>query len=175
MFRIPELRKRVVYTLALLAVYRVGIFVSAPGVDRSVMQEYLQATSSAGGFLGLFNFFSGGALEQMSVFAFGIMPYVTASIIMQLVTVVIPALERLQKEGEQTKLLGELLVDREFCTEEQVLECLAVEFQLPFVRLDARYFDPKVVELKPYDAIPHLLRPVITQPDVACRLSNGPP
>lgn len=100
MFRIPELRKRIVFTLACLAAYRVGIFVSTPGVDRGIMQDYLK-TQSSGGFLGLFNFFSGGALEQLSVFALGIMPYVTSSIIMQLMTVVIPSLERLQKEGEQ--------------------------------------------------------------------------
>ncbi len=99
MFRIPELRKRIVYTLALLAAYRVGIFVSTPGVDRGIMRDYLQTQTGGGGFLGLFNFFSGGALEQLSVFALGIMPYVTASIIMQLMTVVVPSLERLQKEG----------------------------------------------------------------------------
>jgi preprotein translocase subunit SecY len=97
MFRIPELRKRIVYTLALLAVYRVGIFVSTPGVDRAIMQDYLKSGSPGGGFLGLFNFFSGGALEQLSVFALGMMPYVTSSIIMQLMTVVVPSLERLQK------------------------------------------------------------------------------
>jgi preprotein translocase subunit SecY len=101
MFRIPELRKRIVYTLALLAVYRIGIFVSTPGVDRGVMQEYLQNSGKQSGFLHLFNFFSGGALQQLSVFALGIMPYVTSSIIMQLMTVVVPSLERLQKEGEQ--------------------------------------------------------------------------
>jgi preprotein translocase subunit SecY len=101
MFRIPELRKRIVYTLALLAAYRVGIFVSTPGVDRGIMRDYLQTQTGGGGFLGLFNFFSGGALEQLSVFALGIMPYVTSSIIMQLMTVVIPSLERLNKEGEQ--------------------------------------------------------------------------
>ncbi|MBI1947817.1 MAG: preprotein translocase subunit SecY [Deltaproteobacteria bacterium] len=101
MFRIPELRKRIIYTLALLAVYRVGIFVSTPGVDRGIMSDYLKTQSGGGGFLGLFNFFSGGALEQLSVFALGIMPYVTSSIIMQLMTVVVPSLERLQKEGEQ--------------------------------------------------------------------------
>ena len=68
---------------------------------------------------------------------------------------------RLQKEGDQTKLLGELLVDREFCTEEQVLECLAVEFQLPFVRLDSRLFDPKVVELLPREFIEkHIVLPL---------------
>lgn len=103
MFRIPELRKRIVFTLVLLAAYRIGIFVSTPGVDRTVLHDVLMAgsKSNGGGFLGLFNFFSGGALEQGSVFALGIMPYVTSSIIMQLMTVVIPALERLQKEGEQ--------------------------------------------------------------------------
>jgi preprotein translocase subunit SecY len=100
MFRIPELRKRIVFTLACLAAYRIGIFVSTPGVDRGIMQDYLK-TQADGGFLGLFNFFSGGALEQLSVFALGIMPYVTSSIIMQLMTVVIPTLERLNKEGEQ--------------------------------------------------------------------------
>jgi preprotein translocase subunit SecY len=106
MFKIPELRKRIIYTLALLAVYRIGIFVSTPGVDRQLMQKFInmptdEGGSKAAGFLNLFNFFSGGALEQLSVFALGIMPYVTASIIMQLMTVVVPALERLQKEGEQ--------------------------------------------------------------------------
>jgi preprotein translocase subunit SecY len=99
-FRIPELRKRIAITLALLAVYRIGIFVSTPGVDRGVMQQYIES-STGGGFFGLFNFFSGGALEQMSVFAFGMMPYVTSSIIMQLLTVVVPSLERMNKEGEQ--------------------------------------------------------------------------
>ena len=103
MFRIPELRKRIIYTLALLAVYRIGIFVSTPGVDRGIMQDYLKTSSGSGGggLLGMLNLFSGGALEQLSVFALGIMPYVTSSIIMQLMTVVVPALERLQKEGEQ--------------------------------------------------------------------------
>ncbi len=101
MFRIPELRKRIFYTLALLAVYRIGIFVTTPGVDRGLMKDYLaQSASDGGGVLNLLNFFSGGALEQLSVFALGIMPYITSSIIMQLMTVVIPALERLQKEGD---------------------------------------------------------------------------
>jgi preprotein translocase subunit SecY len=102
MFRIPELRKRIVYTLALLAVYRIGIYVSTPGVAPSLMKQMVQGGSSKDtGLLGFFNFFSGGALEQMSVFALGVMPYVTSSIIMQLMTVVVPSLERLQKEGEQ--------------------------------------------------------------------------
>jgi preprotein translocase subunit SecY len=98
-FRIPELRRRILFTLALLAVYRVGIFVTTPGVNRAVMKQIMKASS--GSFLGLFNMFSGGALEQLSIFALGIMPYISASIILQLLTVVVPTLERLQREGQQ--------------------------------------------------------------------------
>src|SRR3990167_1652876 len=101
LFRIPDLRKRVFYTLALLAVYRVGIFVTTPGVDRSATKGFLNAQESqGGGFLNLFNFFSGGALENASIFALGIMPYITSSIIMTMMAVVVPTIERLQKEGE---------------------------------------------------------------------------
>jgi preprotein translocase subunit SecY len=97
MFRIAELRKRLLFTFALLAVYRLGIFITTPGVDREAMKSYIQ---SSGGLLSLFNLFSGGALEQLSIFALGIMPYISSSIILQLLTVVIPSLEKLQKEGE---------------------------------------------------------------------------
>ena len=97
LFKIQELRKRLAYTLGLLAVYRIGVFVTAPGVNRVVMKK---AIESSGGFLNLFNLFTGGALEQLSIFALGIMPYVSASIILQLLTVVVPALEKLSKEGE---------------------------------------------------------------------------
>lgn len=102
LFQIPELRKRLAYTLALLAVYRIGIFVTSPGIDRHAIKELLNARQGqGGGFLNLFNFFSGGALENASVFALGIMPYITSSIIMSLMAVVVPTVERLQKEGEQ--------------------------------------------------------------------------
>src|ERR1700694_5849390 len=97
MFRIPELRKRLLFTLGILAVYRLGIFVTTPGVDRVAMRRVV---ASSGGLLGLFNMFSGNALEQMSIFALGIMPYISASIILQLLTVVVPKLEQIQKEGE---------------------------------------------------------------------------
>ncbi len=97
MFRIPELRKRLLFTLAMLGVYRLGIFVTTPGVDRVAMRDVVR---NAGGLLGLFNLFSGGALEQLSIFALGIMPYISASIILQLLTVVVPALAKMQKEGE---------------------------------------------------------------------------
>ena len=96
--KVPELRRRLLFTLMMLAVYRIGIFVSVPGVNRAVMKKIIQ--QSAGSFLGLFNMFSGGALEQLSIFALGIMPYISASIILQLLTVVIPTLDKLQKEGE---------------------------------------------------------------------------
>jgi preprotein translocase subunit SecY len=96
-FRIPELRKRLFFTLGMLAVYRLGIYVTTPGVDRFAMRRVVQ---EGGGFFGVLNFFSGGAFEQLSIFALGIMPYVSASIILQLMTVVVPALEKMQKEGE---------------------------------------------------------------------------
>lgn len=97
--KVPELRKRITFTILMLAVYRIGIFISIPGVNREAMEAYVQSASS--GFLGLFNMFSGGAMEMLSVFALGIMPYISSSIIIQLLTVVIPHLESLKKEGEQ--------------------------------------------------------------------------
>ncbi len=96
--KIPELRKRLLYTVMMLAVYRIGIFVTVPGVDRDILANYVRFGQT--GLLGLFDMFSGGAISQMSVFALGVMPYISASIIFQLLAVVIPALERLQKEGE---------------------------------------------------------------------------
>jgi preprotein translocase subunit SecY len=98
-FQIAELRKRVLLTLSLLAVYRIGVFVTLPGVDRAAMTKVMEGQQNS--FLGLFNMFSGGAIEQLSVFALGIMPYISASIIFQLLTVVVPTLDRLNKEGEQ--------------------------------------------------------------------------
>ncbi|KAB2911737.1 MAG: preprotein translocase subunit SecY [Kofleriaceae bacterium] len=97
--KIPELRKRILFTLAMLAVYRVGVFITVPGVNRVEMENVV--SKSTGSFLGMFNMFSGGALEQLSIFALGIMPYVSASIVVQLLTVVIPKLDQLNKEGEQ--------------------------------------------------------------------------
>ncbi len=98
-FRVPELRARIAYTLALLAVYRLGIFVSTPGIDRVALNAVMEAQLKEGGLLNLFNMFSGGALNQASIFALGIMPYISASIIMQLLAVVVPTFSRLQKEG----------------------------------------------------------------------------
>ena len=98
-FKIPELKKRIIYTLALLSVYRIGVHVPAPGIDSTALASFF--AKAKGTLLGLFDMFSGGALERLSVFALGIMPYISASIILQLLTVVIPHLERLSKEGEQ--------------------------------------------------------------------------
>ena len=97
-WRVPELRKRVLFTAAILAIYRFGSWVPAPGVDSQTIEDYF--SGRGGTVLGLLNIFSGGALSQFAVFALGIMPYVTASIILQLMTVVVPKLEQLQKEGE---------------------------------------------------------------------------
>jgi preprotein translocase subunit SecY len=98
--KVPELRRRILFTLAILAVYRLGVFITIPDVNRVEMQHVVQKGGS-GSFLGMFNMFSGGALEQFSIFTLGIMPYVTASIVMQLLTVVVPKLDQLNKEGEQ--------------------------------------------------------------------------
>ena len=97
-WRVPELRHRVLFTALILAIYRLGSWIPAPGVDSSAIKDYFNSTG--GTVLGLLNLFSGGALSQFAIFALGIMPYVTASIILQLLTVVIPRLEQLQKEGE---------------------------------------------------------------------------
>src|SRR4051812_6579952 len=97
-WRVPDLRHRVMFTAGILAVYRFGAWLPAPGVNSDQIKTYFNQQGS--GVLGLLNLFSGGALSQFAVFALGIMPYVTASIILQLMTVVIPKLEALQKEGE---------------------------------------------------------------------------
>jgi preprotein translocase subunit SecY len=97
-WRVPELRRRVLFTALVLALYRLGSWIPAPGVDSAQIKQYFSGQGST--ILGLLNIFSGGALSQFSLFALGIMPYVTASIILQLLTVVIPKLEELQKEGE---------------------------------------------------------------------------
>ncbi|MEJ2283230.1 MAG: preprotein translocase subunit SecY [Desulfobacterales bacterium] len=98
-FKIPELKKRILFTLALLIVYRIGVHVPVPGIDAVALASFFKAAE--GTIFGIFNMFSGGAFERLSVFALGIMPYISASIILQLLTVVIPHLEQLKKEGEQ--------------------------------------------------------------------------
>src|SRR5215469_3218704 len=97
-FRVPDLRKRLLFTLALLAVYRLGAFIPTPGVDTVRLNEFFQQNS--GTLFGFIDLFSGGTFRRFTIFALGIMPYITASIILQLLTVVVPTLEKLQKEGE---------------------------------------------------------------------------
>jgi preprotein translocase subunit SecY len=97
-FAIPDLRKRVLFTFGLLAVYRIGCQIPTPGIDPQALIEFMQVAKQ--GFLGFMNTFTGGSLEKIAVFALGIMPYITASIILQLLTVVWPYLEKLSKEGE---------------------------------------------------------------------------
>ena len=97
-FKIPDLRNKIVFTLLMIALYRLGSNVTVPGIDFGAVQD-LQAQAERGGVLGFLNLFSGGALTQMAVFALGIMPYITSSIIMQLLAVVIPKIEQWQKQG----------------------------------------------------------------------------
>jgi preprotein translocase subunit SecY len=100
-WKIPELRKRILFTLGIVAIARVGANIPCPGVDPTLLNAWLQKQTDVGGsILGLANLLTGGALQQCAVFALGVMPYISASIIMMLLTAVIPALERLKQEGE---------------------------------------------------------------------------
>jgi len=98
-FKIEELRKRIFYTLSLLVVYRIGGHIPTPGIDASVLQSFF--SGSSGTLLGMFDMFAGGAFRKATIFALGIMPYISASIIMQLLGAVIPYIQKLQKEGEE--------------------------------------------------------------------------
>jgi len=98
-FSVADIRKKLAFTAAMLLLYRLGAYIPAPGVDATAVKE-IQENFGGGNILGFLNLFSGGGLERMSLFALGIMPYITSSIILQLLTVVVPSLEKLQKEGE---------------------------------------------------------------------------
>jgi len=97
-FKVEELKNRIFFTLALLTVYRIGCHIPTPGINGEELSKFL--TQNAGAFMGFFDMFSGGALSRVTIFALGIMPYISASIIMQLLTVVIPSIGKLAKEGE---------------------------------------------------------------------------
>src|SRR6476661_8557846 len=97
-FRVPDLRKRLLFALGLLAVYRLGGHIPTPGINLQRWEEFF--AKSQGTIFGFFDLFAGGNIRRLTVFALGIMPYITASIILQLLTVVVPTLEKLQKEGE---------------------------------------------------------------------------
>src|SRR5438270_4935155 len=98
-FRVSEIRNKVLFTAAMLAIYRLGTHIPAPGINRAAVTAVGNKLGNNGIF-GLLNLFSGGGLGRIAIFALGIMPYITASIILQLLTVVVPSLEKLQKEGE---------------------------------------------------------------------------
>jgi len=98
-WQMEDLRKRVLFTLGMLGVYRLGVFIPSPGIDRVVLGQFFSQKQDT--LFGLYNMFTGGALKQFSVFVLGIMPYITASIIMQLAAVMVPALDRIRKEGQQ--------------------------------------------------------------------------
>ena len=98
-FSVADIRKKLAFTAAMLLLYRLGAYIPAPGVDIDAVKE-LQNNFGGSNILGFLNLFSGGSLSRLSLFALGIMPYITASIILQLLTVVVPSLEKLQKEGE---------------------------------------------------------------------------
>ena len=98
-FKIEELRKRILFTLSLLLVYRFGSFVVIPGINPAALND-LQSQVGGNGLLGLLNIFSGGAFSNASIFALGIMPYISASIVIQLLGIVVPYFQKLQKEGE---------------------------------------------------------------------------
>jgi preprotein translocase subunit SecY len=98
-FRVREIRGKILFTAAILALYRLGTHIPAPGVNSSAVNA-IQQNFGGNSILGLLNLFSGGGLGRIALFALGIMPYITASIILQLLTVVVPSLEKLSKEGE---------------------------------------------------------------------------
>ncbi len=100
--KIPDLKRRLLITAALILVYRIGCYIPTPGIDGAALAEFFNrfASSQGGALFGIINMFSGGAMERLTIFALGIMPYISSSIIMQLLTAVIPALEKLAKEGK---------------------------------------------------------------------------
>jgi len=99
--KVPDLRKKILFTLGIIAVYRIGTYVPTPGIDGVALARFFQQHMAGGSLLGFMGMFTGGALQKATIFALGIMPYISASIILQLLTVVIPALEKLAKEGEE--------------------------------------------------------------------------
>lgn len=102
-FKIPDLKKKVLITLGIIAIYRIGAFVPTPGIDGARLAQFFDnlAKSSGGTLFGIMNMFSGGAMKRLTIFALGIMPYISASIILQLLTTVVPALERLARQGDE--------------------------------------------------------------------------
>ncbi len=152
-FKIPELKKRILFTLALLAVFRIGAHIPTPGINGAALAAFFD--QAKGTLLGFFDMFSGGALSKLTVFALGIMPYIDAAIILELLTVVIPHLERLSKEGEEGRKkitqytrYGTILI--------AVIQSLGISFGLEVMR------SPAGAIIVPFPGWPFRLMTVIT-------------
>ena len=157
-FKTPDLRKKILFTLAIMAIYRFGTHVPSPGVDYNLVQQCLDNADMSGNVLGMINLFSGGAMVQLSVFALGIMPYITAAIIVQLLTVVIPRFEQLKKEGQagQTKMTQ---YTRYLTIGLAVLQASTL---VTIAREPARLFGGTCATVMPDDGWPQLVLMVLT-------------
>jgi len=157
-FKTPDLRRKLLFTLFIIIVFRLGSHVPVPGVSYSAVQQCLKDAPKNSGVLGLANLFSGGALLQLSIFALGIMPYITASIIVQLLTVVIPRFEALKKEGQQgqtkmTQYTRYLTIG---------LAVLQSSTLITFAQNPSALFGPQCTSILPDESIPTLVIMVLT-------------
>ncbi len=157
-FRTPDLRQKLLFTLSILAVFRLGSAVPTPGVSYTLVNQCLEGADPQSGFIGLANLFSGGALLQLSIFALGIMPYITASIIVQLLTVVIPRFEALKKEGHagQTKMTQ---YTRYLTIGLAVLQSSTL---ITFARNPGQIFGPQCTRILSDDSLPTIVLMVLT-------------
>jgi preprotein translocase subunit SecY len=157
-FKTPDLRRKLLFTLAIVIIFRLGSHVPVPGVSYTAVQACIKNADATTGVLGLANLFSGGALLQLSIFALGIMPYITASIIVQLLTVVIPRFEALKKEGQQgqtkmTQYTRYLTIG---------LAVLQSSTLITFAQNPSALFGPRCTSILPNDSIPTLVIMVLT-------------
>ncbi|NYG06321.1 preprotein translocase subunit SecY [Phycicoccus badiiscoriae] len=157
-FKTPDLRRKLLFTLGIIIIFRLGSHVPVPGVSYKAVQACIKGANSTTGVLGLANLFSGGALLQLSIFALGIMPYITASIIVQLLTVVIPRFEALKKEGQQgqtkmTQYTRYLTIG---------LAVLQSSTLITFAQNPSALFGPNCTSILPDNSIPTLVIMVLT-------------
>ncbi|HRW20173.1 MAG TPA: preprotein translocase subunit SecY [Dermatophilaceae bacterium] len=157
-FRTPDLRRKLLFTLFIMVIFRLGSAVPTPGVSYTLVSQCISTADVSGGFLGLANLFSGGALLQLSVFALGIMPYITASIIVQLLTVVIPRFETLKKEGQagqakMTQYTRYLTIG---------LAILQSSTLITFARNPMQIFGPQCTKILADDSLPTIILMVLT-------------
>ncbi|WP_153393250.1 preprotein translocase subunit SecY [Ornithinicoccus halotolerans] len=157
-FKTPDLRRKILFTLAIMALFRLGSHIPAPGIDYGLVQQCQDMAQSTNSALGMINLFSGGALLQLSIFALGIMPYITAAIITQLLTVVIPRFEALKKEGQagQTKMTQ---YTRYMTIGLAVLQASTL---VTFARNPSTLFGPTCSSVMPDDSVPAVLLIVLT-------------